>query len=74
VLKWKKFKGEKWTYHTGNQQIDYLLVSKPLFDLITEAGIERRGIFKKNNPSFSELKNKIEEASDHACVWASFNI
>lgn len=74
VLKSKKFKGETWTYHTGNQQIDYLLVSKPLFDAITEVGIERRGIFKKNNPSFPELKNKIEEASDHACVWASFNI
>jgi hypothetical protein len=56
------------------QSANRLLVSKPLFDLITEAGIERRGIFKKNNPSFSELKNKIEEASDHACVWASFNI
>lgn len=74
VLKWKKFKGETWTYHTGNQQIDYLLVSKPLFDAITEVGIERRGIFKKNNPSFPELQNAIEEASDHACVWASFEI
>jgi len=74
VLKWKKFKGETWTYHTGNQQIDYLLVSKPLFDAITEVGIERRGIFKKNNPSVPELQNAIEEASDHACVWASFEI
>jgi endonuclease/exonuclease/phosphatase family metal-dependent hydrolase len=74
VLKWKKFKGETWTYHSGNQQIDYLLVSKPLFDAITEVGIERRGIFKKNNPTFPELKNKVEEASDHACVWATFNI
>jgi endonuclease/exonuclease/phosphatase family metal-dependent hydrolase len=74
VLKSKKFKGETWTYHTGNQQIDYLLVSKPLFDSIAEVGIERRGIVKKNNPTFPELKNKVEEASDHACVWASFTI
>jgi endonuclease/exonuclease/phosphatase family metal-dependent hydrolase len=74
VFKSNKFNGETWTYHSGNQQIDYLLVSKPLFDSIKEVGVERRGIFKKNNPSFSGLDSAVKEASDHACVWASFVI
>lgn len=74
VLSSEKFAGERWTYHTGKDQIDYLLVSTPLFEKITEVNIERRGIFKKNNESFPEVTNKVTQASDHACVWASFNI
>ena len=74
VLDSPKFTDVRWTYHTGNQQIDYVLVSQPLFDAITKVGIERRGIFKKNNPTFAEVKSKVTQASDHAAVWAEFNI
>ena len=74
VLNWKKFKGDRWTYHTGNDQIDYLLVSTPLFQNIKEVHIERRGIFRKNNESFPQVTNKVTQASDHACVWASFTV
>lgn len=68
------FNGPKWTFRTGNQQIDYLLVSKPLFDNLAEVSIERRGIFKKNNPTFPQVTNGVTQASDHAAIWAQFVI
>ncbi len=63
-----------WTYHTGSDQIDYLLVSKPISDNLKKVGIERRGIFRKNNVSFPEVTNKVTQASDHAAVFAEFEI
>jgi endonuclease/exonuclease/phosphatase family metal-dependent hydrolase len=74
VLDWPGFTGERWTYHTGSEQIDYLLVSTPLFENITDVGIERRGIFRRNNESFPQVTNKVTQASDHACVWAAFDV
>lgn len=74
VLSLPTFNGERWTYHSGNQQLDYLLVSKPIFDGLKTVGIERRGLFKKNNPSFPEVTNKVTQASDHAAVFAEFEI
>jgi predicted extracellular nuclease len=74
VLDWSGFTGTRNTYHTGRDQIDYLLVSKPLFEAIQEVGIERRGIFKRGNESFSEVTSKATQASDHACVWATFEL
>lgn len=74
VLNWNGFQGEKWTYHTGKDQIDYLLVSKALFDNITAVEIERRGIYKRGNLTFPEVTNHVTQASDHASVWATFNI
>lgn len=74
VLNHKSFKGDRWTYHTGKEQIDFLLVSEPLFKSINEVNIERRGIFKKGNVSFKEVTSKVNQASDHACVWVSFDL
>jgi endonuclease/exonuclease/phosphatase family metal-dependent hydrolase len=62
-----------WTYHTGNEQIDYLLVSKPIADKLKAVGIERRGIFKPGNLSFNEVTNKVTQASDHAAVYLEFD-
>jgi endonuclease/exonuclease/phosphatase family metal-dependent hydrolase len=70
VLDYSGYNGTRATYHTGSQQIDYLLVSQPLFDAISEVGVERRGIFKKNNEMFPEVSSKRTQASDHAMVWA----
>jgi len=64
----------KWTYHTGNDQIDYLLVSQPIADNLKEVGIERRGIFKTGNIHFPEVTNKVTQASDHAAVFAEFEV
>jgi endonuclease/exonuclease/phosphatase family metal-dependent hydrolase len=74
VLNWEGFDGEKWTYHTGKDQIDYMLVSKPLFAFITDVQIERRGIYRRGNTTFPEVTNHTTEASDHACINAVFNI
>jgi len=74
VLGSNKFQGESWTYHVGNQQIDYLLVSKALYQKLSAVGIERRGIFKRGLEHFEEVDSKITQASDHACVWATFDL
>lgn len=74
---------DRWTYK-DKSQIDYLLVSKPLVDAMTIAGIERRGLFEadrltKNLPSgqvqpFPTVTTDTNDASDHAAVWAEFNV
>lgn len=68
------FSGARWTYHTGTQQIDYLLVSKPIFDNLKKVNLERRGIFRNNNPTFPQVTNKVTQASDHAAIFAEFEI
>lgn len=67
----------RWTYGSGKQQLDYLLVSKPLFDAIADVGIERRGMYSKTNfgglfPHFPTVTGESTLASDHAAVWAEF--
>jgi hypothetical protein len=79
VLKSPLHKGPRWTYHDGRQQIDHLLVSRPLFERIRAVGIERRGLFHKTNfggkfPHFPEITDEVTQASDHAIVWAEFDV
>jgi len=71
-----KLAGPHWTYETGKEQIDYILVSKALFEKQTSAGIEPRGIYskKKGYVPFKEVTSKVNQASDHAAIWAEFNI
>jgi endonuclease/exonuclease/phosphatase family metal-dependent hydrolase len=64
----------RWTYHSGKQQLDYLLVSAPLFAAIQAVGIERRGQWTKTQPHFPEVTGPANEASDHAAVWADFTL
>ena len=79
VLKSPLLSGPSWTYHDGRQQIDDLLVSRPLFEQLTSVGVERRGLFHKTNfggkfPHFPEVTDEVTQASDHAAVWAEFEI
>jgi endonuclease/exonuclease/phosphatase family metal-dependent hydrolase len=79
VLASPQFQGPRWTYQDGRDQIDYLLVSKALHDKLQKVNIERRGIFSADNfdgqfPHFSQVKDKVTQASDHAAVWAEFKI
>ena len=74
---------ERWT-HRDKSQIDYLLVSKPLADAMTTAGVERRGLFEadkltRNLPTgpiraFPSVTSDTNDASDHAAVWAEFRV
>ena len=73
-------KADRWSYHyKKNEQIDYLLVSKPLHNILSNSGVERKGIFKieeySNNTikAFPTVKTYTDSASDHGMVWAEFS-
>ncbi len=64
---------QRWTYK-GGDQIDYLLVSRPLWDRIQAVGVERRGIYRRaaeGDPDqmFPEVSGIATQASDHGAVW-----
>ena len=67
-------------YYNKKDQIDFILVSKPLKDAFADAGVERRGMFELNELSggaekrFDTVTAPSNAASDHAGVWAEFNI
>ncbi|TET65023.1 MAG: endonuclease/exonuclease/phosphatase family protein [Candidatus Aminicenantes bacterium] len=78
---------KRWTYHYDKfEQIDFILVSKPLKDRFRKAGVERRGMhnLKKLTTSSNGLVDVEEEynavthwanaASDHGAVWAEFDV
>ena len=73
--------GKRWTYHyKTNEQIDFMLVSKPLQKAFVKAGVERRGIYdlsKYSNgteKSFDTVTSNAQQASDHGAVWADFTL
>ena len=70
-----------WTYHyRRNEEIDYVLVSTPFQQAMTDSGVFRRGIHKlarysnSNETQFPSLTSAANSASDHGCVWAEFDI
>ncbi len=75
---------ERWSYFYGAKKqfntIDYMLVSDALRPLFKNAGLERRGMFdlaKLTNgaeSSFKGINHWKLAASDHAAVWADFNL
>jgi endonuclease/exonuclease/phosphatase family metal-dependent hydrolase len=72
---------QRWTYHyNSNQQIDFMLISKPLQNAFVKAGVERRGIYNLSKftggaeKSFNTVTSKARQASDHGAVWADFNL
>lgn len=78
---------KRWTYRYKQfEQIDFLLVSKPLKDRFSKAGVERRGIYnlkKLTTSSQGQVDIEIEydtvtswtnSASDHGAIWAEFGV
>lgn len=72
---------DRWTYHyKKNEQIDFLLVSTALRQHFVQAGVERRGIFGVEGYTggavqpFPTVKRYADSASDHAGVWAEFEV
>ena len=79
---------KRWTYQYQGEfnQIDYILISKPLKSAFKKAGVERRGIYKLkqltqstngNIPvetEFNTITNRASAASDHGAVWAEFDL
>ena len=79
---------KRWTYSYKGafNQIDYLLVSEPLKKKFVGAGVERRGIYDLNGlttkysskvaieTEFPSVTHWTNGASDHAAVWADFDL
>lgn len=84
--KWPNEPAKRWTYHYRRcEQIDYLLVSKPLRNRLLDAGVERRGIhdlkkFTSRNAdvtteeSWDSVTSWTNQASDHGAVWADIDL
>jgi endonuclease/exonuclease/phosphatase family metal-dependent hydrolase len=77
---------KRWTYHYKSfEQIDYILVSKPLKDKFIKAGVQRKGMYDLKNltasdntiddeTQYSGVTHWTNAASDHGAVWADFNV
>lgn len=77
----------RWTYlYDAFEQIDYLLVSRPLRDRMKEAGVVRRGIYDLEalttaasgavdvEKEYETVTHWTNAASDHGAVWAEFEV
>jgi len=77
----------RWTYHyNAFEQIDYILVSKPLKQKFVAAGVERRGIHRLKKltqnagsgipveTEYDSVTHWTNAASDHGAVWAEFSL
>jgi endonuclease/exonuclease/phosphatase family metal-dependent hydrolase len=70
----------RWTYKYRSQknQIDYVLVSKPLKEAFQSAGVERRGIYGiksiTGQTPFKSVTRPSDAASDHGGIWAEFSV
>ena len=76
---------KRWTYYFNQfEQIDFVLVSKPLKDRFHKAGVKRRGMHKLKKLTMSSdglvdvekeydtVTHWTNAASDHGAVWAEF--
>lgn len=73
-----EFGERRGTFGTGNEKIDYLLLSPELFDSVVGGGINRKGVWhgpRVKNPwqMLPTLTKQIEAASDHAAIWAELD-
>ena len=79
VLTTEKAPPETWTHRFRDERsrLDYLLVSQPLRERLLATGIERRGIFSpsgRQDERFAEVTDRATQASDHAAIWAEFEL
>ena len=64
--------GDRFTFRSPKQQIDYLLISDALKAKLTTVHVERQGIFASTIPHFPTVTSRRTEASDHGAVVADF--
>ncbi len=67
------------TYGTGNEKIDYILLSPALFDHVTAGGINRSGVWhgpRVHDPwaMLPTLTSPVQAASDHAAIWCDLDL
>ena len=63
---------------TKSQKIDYVLLSPSLFGKVVGGGIFRLGVWGGVNgtlfPHYPTMTRKVEQASDHAAIYADINL
>lgn len=68
------YSGRPGTFGTGNPEsskIDYLMLSPALWPALRAVGVERRGVYTRDaNARFDTVTSKVDQASDHAALWA----
>lgn len=77
-----RFRGDgrsgTWKNGTARQRLDYILLSPALWQAVSAGGIERRGVWGGRNgtlfPHLPEITREEEAASDHAALWAEFDL
>lgn len=67
-----------WKNGTARDRLDYLLMSPELWDAVRDGGLERRGVWGGVNgtlfPHLPTITREEEAASDHAALWAEFDL
>lgn len=72
--------GRPGTYANGSagNKIDYILCSPSLFAKLSKGGIYRMGVWGGKNgdlfPHYDTITKPEEAASDHAAIWAEFDV
>jgi endonuclease/exonuclease/phosphatase family metal-dependent hydrolase len=72
--------GREGTYANGTKgtKIDYILLSPALFDRVTGGAIFRTGVWGGKNGTlwqhYPTMTKQVEQASDHAAIYADINI
>jgi len=70
--------GRPGTYGTAakGNKIDYILCSPALFETITAAGMHRAGVWTASGKweMYPTLTREQDAASDHAAIWADFDL
>ena len=63
---------------TKSSKIDYILLSPALFKKVTAAGVFRKGVWGGKNgtlfPHYDTMTKAVEQASDHAALFADIAI
>jgi endonuclease/exonuclease/phosphatase family metal-dependent hydrolase len=63
---------------TKSSKIDYILLSPALFKKVTAAGVFRKGVWGGKNgtlfPHYDTMTKQVEQASDHAALFADIAI
>jgi hypothetical protein len=63
---------------TASNKIDYVLLSPALVAATTAGGVFRRGVWGGVNgalwPIYPEMTKAVHAASDHAAIWAEFDL
>jgi endonuclease/exonuclease/phosphatase family metal-dependent hydrolase len=63
---------------TANEKFDYILLSPASFGKVTGGAVLKNGVWGGSNgtlwPHYPEIKRQVDQASDHAAIYAEINL